>query len=378
MPGAAYGRFVGARLAAVSHEPAEAAGQLASKLAARSRHVSLLLGAGSSRPAGYPDVAGLRQILLDQLSADYPAVTHVFDGRNLEEGLSWLRRVAALLAADTDVFGPITRAEAVALDAKITGVVIEAVTGEPDTLDPYVALATFASGGFYQRAVELFTVNYDLLLESGLEAAAVPYFDGFVGSIRGRFRAELIDDLTVLPSQFVRLWKLHGSVNWLEDPASGVVRLGAPVPDGAAAAVYPSEEKYADSRRVPFVVLQDRFRRALSDAESLTIVAGYSFGDQHLNEVLFDAARQHPRSDITVCCYSDIPAALLPVAGLTPNLTVLAAKEAVIGTEHAEWAGADIPGVFEGGSLLLGDFTRLAAFLARQHAPVSGLVDDDA
>jgi hypothetical protein len=33
----------------------------------------------------------------------------------------------------------------VALDAKITAVVIDAATGEPDTLDPYVALVTFAS-----------------------------------------------------------------------------------------------------------------------------------------------------------------------------------------------------------------------------------------
>jgi SIR2-like domain len=352
----------------MAHDPADAAGELAAKLAARSRHVCMLLGAGTSLAAGYPDVAGLRQRVLDDLTTDHPLVTSVFDDRNLEEGLSWLRRVAALLAPG-QTFDAMSREEAITLDAEITRIVVEAVTAEPTTLDPYVALATFAGGGFYQRPVEVFTVNYDLLIERGLEHTAVPYFDGYIGSIHGRFRPELIDDATALPARFVRLWKLHGSVNWLEDSDLGVVRVGAPVTDGRAAAVYPSEEKYADSRRVPFVVLQDRLRRALAEAEGLLVVSGYSFGDQHLNEILFDSARQHPRSDFTVCCYSDVPAALADVALLTPNLTVLARQEAIIGGERNIWSGDPQPGVFEADEFLLGDFTRLAAFLARQHAP---------
>jgi hypothetical protein len=360
----------------MAHDPNEAAGQLASKLAARSRHVNLLLGAGTSRTAGYPDVAGLRQLAIDSLEADYAVISTVFEGRNLEEGLSWLRRVAALLQGDDEEFAGVTRAEAVELDRRITSLVIGAVTGEPQTLDPYIALATFASGPFYQRAVELFTVNYDLLLETGLETAGVPYFDGFVGSLKGRLRAELIDDPNALAQRFVRVWKLHGSVNWLEDPDLGIVRVGAPVAPDNAAAVYPSEEKYADSRRVPFVVLQDRFRRALAEPESLTLITGYSFGDQHINEAIFDAARQYPRSDITVCCFSTLPPAAVAVASVTPNLTLLGATDAIIGTEQGGWEDKDLPGVFEGGSFVLGDFSKLTAFLARQRAVSSGHDDD--
>jgi hypothetical protein len=94
--------------------------------------------------------------------------------------------------------------------------------------------------------------------------------------------------------------------------------MGTPVEGDRVAAIYPSDTKYEESRRVPFVVLQDRFRRALNQPETLTIVSGYSFGDQHLNEMLFDAATHRARSEFIVFCYSTIPDALSKRAGLAP------------------------------------------------------------
>jgi hypothetical protein len=91
-----------------------------------------------------------------------------------------------------------------------------------------------------------------------------------------------------MPAFFTRLWKLHGSLNWEWDANHKIFRCGRPVADSAA--IYPSDTKYDESRRMPFVVLQDRFRRALHQPETLTLVAGYAFGDDHLNGVIFDAA----------------------------------------------------------------------------------------
>ncbi len=34
----------------------------------------------------------------------------------------------------------------------------------------------------WKSPIELFTTNYDLLLEEALEDEEIPYFDGFVGS----------------------------------------------------------------------------------------------------------------------------------------------------------------------------------------------------
>jgi len=202
---------------------------------------------------------------------------------------------------------------------------------------------------------------------------AVPYFDGFVGHIRARFRPELVDavdpsSLGALPGSFVRLWKLHGSVNWEENTTSEhrqIIRLGSPATKGTTAAIYPSDEKYDQSRRVPFVVLMDRFRRALEMPETFTLISGYSFSDQHLNEMIFDAARTHPRSETAVFCFSSIPKNLELIATSTRNLSVYSDKEAIIGGRRLNWEGEEeVTGVWEGNKFLLSDFAKLTQFLA--------------
>ena len=227
----------------------------------------------------------------------------------------------------------------------------------------------------YRLPLEIFTVNYDLLLETALERIRVPYFDGFVGSLRARFHTELVEstpepDGDWVPAFFVRLWKLHGSVNWAWEDDQQIVRLGHPVPEGRAAAIYPSDTKYEESRRVPFVVLQDRLRRALHQPETLMIISGYSFNDEHLNELLFDAATRRERSEFVVFCYSTIPDPLAERAVITPNLQVVCGKEAILGGIRTEWKPPeDAPSVlWQNDQLCLGDFTHLATYLARSVA----------
>jgi hypothetical protein len=230
------------------------------------------------------------------------------------------------------------------------------------------------------RPIEIFTVNYDLLIEAGLEEVGVPYFDGFVGSVRGRFLAELIEprdgraDLQ-LPSGFVRLWKLHGSTNWSTTSVGTrqeIVRTAVPAP--SAVAIYPSDEKYEESRRVPFVALMDRFRRALLEPETITLVSGYSFGDDHLNELLFDAAQRHPRSEVVALCHGAVPTEVEARASATRNLVALSPNKAIVDGQDGPWAEeADIPGVFEDKKFLLGDFEKFATFLARQVGSSAGV-----
>ena len=170
-----------------------------------------------------------------------------------------------------------------------------------------------------------------------------------------------------IPSSFARLWKLHGSVNWTWQTVEGVrtvVRTGGPVNPGEVAAIYPSEEKYSEARRVPFLVLHDRFRKSLATPETMMLVAGYSFGDDHVNEVIFEAASRTRRSTFFVFCYSEIPGVLAERAAITPNLVVTTPTEAIVGGRRAPWRSSeDVPGVVEGGRFVLGEFQHLAAFL---------------
>lgn len=353
--------------------PETVATDLASKLSARTRHVSVFLGAGAARAAGLPDLKGLQATILTSLNgADKERVTKLFENRNLEETLSYLRRLVSILEPGQSL-AEFTATSADDLQKAITRSIVPALAQEKADLGPFKHLANWLSGNFYRLPVEVFTINYDLLIETGLEATATPYFDGFVGHIKGRFRPELVDTVDpaaadAVPPAFVRLWKLHGSINWSDENVDGrkqIVRLGTPAPDDTRAAIYPSDEKYDQSRRVPFVVLMDRFRKALEMPESITLVSGYSFGDQHLNEMLFDAARTRPRSEITVFCFGAIPEQLAEVAKGTRNLSVLASQDAIVGGQTLAWVQEEqISGVWDGSKFLLGDFAALARFLA--------------
>jgi hypothetical protein len=291
--------------------------------------------------------------------------------RNLEQALSRLRRISALVSGDQLVDG-LSSSQASLLDSAVCQEVVKALAIDDATdLTSMRYLAAWVLASQYHLPVELFTVNYDLLLETALEHRRVPYFDGFVGALKARFHTELVEAPVgrgeeSVPPFFARLWKLHGSVNWLWE-GQNIVRLGQPVTSGVAAAIYPSDTKYDESRRIPFVVLQDRFRRALQEPETLLIISGYSFGDEHLNELIFDAAARRPRSEFIAFCHSNIPDVLAKRAANTPNLQVATATEAMLGGVRANWKAPATAqaGVWDNNKFLLGDFGKLAEYLAR-------------
>ena len=356
----------------VSHDPIQFASGLSAKLATRSRHVCVFLGAGMSRACGLPDVVQLQERVVKALEkTDAAVLSEQLKAGNLEHVLTRLRRIAALLTGDQQVDG-LTAASAVAVDTAICAAIVGELDLDAADLGPAVRLAAWVARADYHLPVELFTVNYDLLLETALEQLRVPYFDGFIGTLRARFQTELVEGISrgrsdLVPAFFARLWKLHGSVNWAWEEGKQIVRLGHPVPDGDMAAIYPSDTKYEESRRVPFVVLQDRFRRALHQPETLVLISGYSFSDDHLNELLFDAATRRERSELVAFCFSDPPQVLAERAKTTPNLQVVSPKGAILGGIEAAWKAPDEapPNLWENDEFALCNFAHLAAYLAR-------------
>lgn len=352
---------------------------LSAKLAARSRHVCGFLGAGAARACGLPDVADLQSQVLGGLEGEQRAAfERQLAGRDLEQALSRLRRIAVLLEGTGDQVDDLTAEQAHALDREVCRLIVAALDLTNADVAPMLSLAAWAASADYHLPVELFTVNYDLLLETALETVGVPYFDGFVGALRARFRTELVEAAPPesdewLPAFLVRLWKLHGSVHWAWEGGvrAQVVRLGSAVADDQPAAIYPSDAKYDESRRVPFIVLQDRLRRALNHPETLMLISGYSFGDAHLNEMLFDAARRRPRSELIALCFSSIPDVLAERAVITPNLQAVGATEAILGGVRADWEAPKEPtaDLWRDDAFALRDFANLARFLARSSPP---------
>lgn len=356
------------------HRPEEFAMALGAKLATRSRHVCVFIGAGAAKACGLPDVKDLEAKVKERLSdAELDAFDRLLAGRNIEQVLSRLRRIADLITGTETVDG-LTAAQADALDKSICKAIVSALDVTSVDLSPMSHLAAWAARADYRQPVEIFTVNYDLLLETALEKHCVPYFDGFVGNLRAKFRTDLVEASVGDPdgyvsSRFLRLWKLHGSINWVRSDDNQIVRTGQPA-NGLAAAIYPSDAKYEESRRVPFLVLQDRLRRALHQPETIVLVSGFSFSDEHLNELLFSAAIRRERSEFVVFSYDNISNQLAERATRTPNIQVVGRAEAILGGVRGSWIApdADIQDLWQSGKLALPDFTHLASYLARSSA----------
>ena len=97
----------------------------------------------------------------------------------------------------------------------------------------------------------------------------------------------------------------------------------------------------------------------------MLIVTGYSFGDQDVNEVIYDAALLNPRSQTVIFCHRTIPDEPAAKALALSNLTAVSEFEAIWGGIRAPWRAVDVDGVATAGRLLLADFPLLAAFLGR-------------
>ena len=359
-----------------AHDPFEQSALLAKKLGSRERHVCFLLGAGASKAAGLPDVAGLKEKILErEAGRNGSELAALLAHRTVEEGLSWLRKAAAFLEADSDQIGSYTKANILRLDTLICTEIMDILTSASTSPDSFQRFARWLLTTTYTRAVEIFTLNYDLLLEEARESMSVPYFDGFSGTYQAHFRPDLVDNYSpsdglAMPAFFHRVWKLHGSVSWTRDDQQQVVRRGRVASAFEVVAIHPSESKYDDSRRAPYVILHDRLRRALLEPETMLIVSGYSFGDQHINEVIFDAVKTRPRSEFVFIMFGEPDEQLRQFACDWGNVALLAPRIGVIGGVQGTWtAMPDAPQRPEiwndEDGLKLGDFARLSEFLSK-------------
>jgi hypothetical protein len=84
--------------------------------------------------------------------------------------------------------------------------------------------------------------------------------------------------------------KLHGSIDWVLGTEGDVWRVRDtdtyPKHHGRVL-IHPQSTKYVSTQKDPFAGQFDIFRRVLGGTEELVLgVAGYSFGDEHVNEEL--------------------------------------------------------------------------------------------
>jgi hypothetical protein len=156
------------------------------------------------------------------------------------------------------------------------------------------------------RRANLFTLNYDTLLEQAADGEGAVLVDGFVGTLRRVFRPESYDLDFYFPAQTtegrvhrfdraLHLYKLHGSLNWhrCEADWENPYGLYATYYDQRVAQddvlIYPSPLKYGQALGLPYSELFRRLGTAIAQPQSVLFVIGYGFGDDHVNALIRQA-----------------------------------------------------------------------------------------
>ncbi|MGC4049209.1 MAG: SIR2 family protein [Paludibaculum sp.] len=384
------------------HDPMRQCNYLHQSLVQDKLPIGLFLGAGcpfsicpdvgQSNVRLIPDIAGLTAAVNTALSGtgsgrvSKQIYSHFAEDNRpvptIEQFLGHVRALAQVVGAK-DVRG-ITAIELEALDLEICRQIVKITNVSlPPRRTPYHDVAAWIGSTQRESPVEIFTTNYDLLMEEALEEYRAPFFDGFVGSREPFFDTQAIED-DPLPVRWVRLWKLHGSINWRQGSNGRVYRTRlASHNQEECYIIHPSHLKYAESRRMPYLAMIDRLRAFLRRRSCLLIVSGYSFGDEHLNEVLLQGLFGNASASVFALMFGSIHSLdnKIRLDRLPANLSVLASSEAIVGgirapwqleynidyateNEGLEWVGdPTIPGK-RCVSFQLGDFVRFGSFLS--------------
>ena len=114
--------------------------------------------------------------------------------------------------------------------------------------------------------------------------------------------------------------------------------------------IYPSFQKYDESRIQPYAAFTDRLSRFLEQDDALLIVAGFNFGDEHINNLVFGALENRPRTHVFALQFEDPPedCDLVKRAFQRPNMIVIGPNTGIIGCRRAPWAPVQSPSFMEG------------------------------
>ena len=364
------------------HDPIRQSKYLRQTLSQDKKPIGFFISAGCplavSMPEGkwplIPDVAGLTKYIKDEIDKvtavidDAPrsladAYTQLIEevvkigkiNPNIEDILSFLRGMMQISKGATDIRG-FSETELENLEKLICKKIAEKLNVElPDNKTPYHKLAKWVNNIDRDTPIEIFTTNYDLLLEEAFESLKVPYFDGFVGTRFPFFDLRAVED-NLIPNHWTRLWKIHGSINWYLRENKDVYRSTS-LEESDSYIIHPSHLKYDQSRKMPYLALIDRLNKFLRQNSAVLILSGYSFSDDHLNDTILNALRANPTAMVIALLFGDLTKTTeerksdgktvintivnyekaLDLAENRSNLSIWTFDEAVIGGLRAKW-----------------------------------------
>lgn len=162
--------------------------------------------------------------------------------------------------------------------------------------------------------VNVFTSNYDLFNEVALEQLNIHYTTGFKGGINRKFtpsmfKLRLVDDENRYKEKwdpvrkFVKLFKIHGSLNWFENENHEIVQLDNTNEKLEKRMIYPYVSKHNLTRQTPYSELFREFSINVQKNNSVLFIMGYGFPDEHINQIIKQGI---DNPDITIIIFGNM------------------------------------------------------------------------
>lgn len=182
---------------------------------------------------------------------------------------------------------------------------------------------------FYQKVslrnkdlsrINIFTTNNDLFNEAALDSINVNYINGFIGGLNKFFnpaffnysfskRMDTSIDKYEPVENMVYLYKLHGSINWIEDKSNKnsffdisevVSKNEITYKEDNNVLIYPTPTKQGKSLGSPYTELFREFQKKLLEPHSVLFIIGYGFNDSHVNNIIHQALATNSSINIVI------------------------------------------------------------------------------
>ena len=296
------------------------------------KNVCFLFGSGTSCPA-IPNMKGLLKKVEEHLTDKtlkrlYDKIEEHAKG-NLEEILGVLYSGKFYVEGVTEKQES-SRFKCSQLISIIEEVIFNEINIDFSTDTQKAVLDTYQR--FYQKValrnkdlsrISVFTTNNDLYNETALDNMNIHYINGFGGGLHKYFNPALFNytyskrmDLSVDKYEpvenMVYLYKIHGSVNWIYDGKSQNSFFNIKEEPKLekynsenGVIIYPTPTKQNKSLGVPYVDLFREFQHKLLEHNTVLFVIGYSFSDQHVNDIIYRALATN--TTINVFVINDLP-----------------------------------------------------------------------
>ena len=159
------------------------------------------------------------------------------------------------------------------------------------------------------KRVNIFTTNYDLAFDNAFDRLGVNYINGFSGFHNRYFKPETFEYDIFFPGsttqgkvqrieKVLRYFKIHGSLTWVNrEPSANCVYGIEELPmelirkneQYDSLMIYPTTVKKSYTLDYPYSELFRQFSISIAQPQSVLITFGYSFSDEHINDLIYQA-----------------------------------------------------------------------------------------